>query len=254
MIERFNPKRIKEIIRLSFSIAKANFKTRNQGSFLGIFWYLLEPLLFFIILMTIRSAFNSDIEHYGLYLFLGLIMFNLFSKSTNAAVNSLIGNAKFIKSIKISYVALVLSALIQVLLGHLFEIILFILLMVYYSIPISGIIFYPIILVSFILFTLGISLFLSVVGVHIKDISNIWNVFTRVVWFGTPIFYVISSESIRGLLNPIYYFIKTAREIVIYGTIPEVKWIIGIIIFPIISIIIGYIFFNIFRKGIAEKI
>ena len=43
--------KIKSISALSFSLAKANFKIRNEGSYLGIFWYLLEPLAFFIVLL-----------------------------------------------------------------------------------------------------------------------------------------------------------------------------------------------------------
>ncbi|HNU96023.1 MAG TPA: hypothetical protein PKH95_01275 [Candidatus Magasanikbacteria bacterium] len=37
--------KINNIFNLSWQLAKANFKLRNEGSYLGIFWYLLDPLL-----------------------------------------------------------------------------------------------------------------------------------------------------------------------------------------------------------------
>ncbi len=95
--------KLKSILGLSLSLAKANFKLRNERSYLGIFWYLLSPLAFFIIILIMSEIINlKPAKDYPLYLFLGLIMFNFFLNSTISSVKSMVNNSGFLKSIKIS--------------------------------------------------------------------------------------------------------------------------------------------------------
>ena len=116
--------KIKSILGVSASLAKAGFKLRNEGSFIGIFWYLLEPLLMFMILINLQGVMNTRIEMYPIYLFLGLIMFNFFANSTSQAITMLSSKAKFIKSMRIPHESLVISGMLQTTFSHIFEIIL----------------------------------------------------------------------------------------------------------------------------------
>ena len=92
MIKTFN---------LSFQLAKANFKLRNEGSYLGVFWYLLNPLLTFILLFFIFSnSTGAGIENYALYLLLGVIIFNFFQQTTTEATQIILKQYHYlIKSI-----------------------------------------------------------------------------------------------------------------------------------------------------------
>ena len=75
--------RLKKFIELSFALAKAQFKLRNEGSYLGIFWYILNPIFIFSLLLLIFSTrVGQGIPHYPLYLLLGIIMFNFFQTAT----------------------------------------------------------------------------------------------------------------------------------------------------------------------------
>ena len=68
---------LKKTITLSVALARAHFKLRNEGIYLGIAWYLLNPLLLFAILFFVFSdRLGSSIPYYPAYLFLGIIMFN----------------------------------------------------------------------------------------------------------------------------------------------------------------------------------
>ena len=51
---------IKKIASLSFQIAKVEFKLRNEGSYLGVLWYLLNPALMFVLLLAI---FNQGLTN-----------------------------------------------------------------------------------------------------------------------------------------------------------------------------------------------
>ena len=116
---------LKSISGLSLQLAKSNFKLRNEGSFFGIFWYLLEPLSLFLIIVGLRAMLGGGgIEHYPLYLLLGLIMFNFFSGTTSRATSLIISNANFIKSMKINHESLIVSQVVEGIFSHFFEILL----------------------------------------------------------------------------------------------------------------------------------
>ncbi|MCH7640633.1 ABC transporter permease [Patescibacteria group bacterium] len=97
-------------IRLSLALAKANFKLRNEGTYLGILWYLLNPLLLFALLFLIFfDRLGQNIEQYPLYLLLGIIMFNFFQQATTEATKIIDQNRHLIKSINFPKESLIAS-------------------------------------------------------------------------------------------------------------------------------------------------
>lgn len=252
---RENQDKAMSVFGLSLSLAKANFKLRNEGSYLGIFWYILEPLIMFLILGSLQGVFNSGIESYLAYLLLGLIMFNFFSGFTMISINAIRNNSSFIKSIKVNYSSFVGASLLQAIFSHIFEVVILVMFFIYYQVPLSGLIYYPIILFFFIIFSLGVSLVLSTIGVYVNDLNNVWNVLTRILWFATPIFYTINESNPLyklQLFNPIYYFISIARDLMIYNKVPDSFTLLCAMIFSVLSLLIGLIVFRKYQNKFAE--
>ncbi len=252
--------KIKKNLSLSFQLAKTGFKQKNEGSFLGILWYLLEPLFLFIIFLKLKNITGQGVTHYSLYLFLGLIMFNFFRKTTSDSANVIEENALFIKSVKLNQKAFVVASLLKSVFSHFFEIAVFAVFLIYFNAFSSGLALYPIIFFIFCAFTLGVSFFVATLSVYISDFGNLWRIFTTLLWFATPIFYAPEMVSKAGLpvsfnyLNPLYYFITLAREIVIYGKTPEPHLLIGVLVFSLLFLIIGLFIFKKFEDGFVEMI
>ncbi|MEK7562295.1 MAG: ABC transporter permease [Patescibacteria group bacterium] len=251
-------KNIQKTLSLSFSLAVAQFKLRNEGSYLGIFWYLLEPLSFFIILLFLGGVIsNNSIDKYPLYLFLGLIMYNFFLAVTNSATSVMSSNSGFIKSIKIKPEAFVLANAFQFVFSHIFEIIIFAVFMVFYGVNLAFLLFYPVIFFFFFLFILGVSFTLATLGVYLIDLNNIWQVIGRFLFFATPIFYLIPKNTwffSLSVFNPLYHYTSISRDIIIYDTLPVFR---GMFLVSIISIIIFFAGLYIFEKNkskFAEKL
>ncbi len=254
-----NYQKIKSILGLSFSLAKANFKVRNEGSYLGVLWYLLEPLSFFIILILIRGSMSQkQVENYPIYLFLGLIMFNFFTAVTNFSTKVIQNNVGFIKSLKINKESFVISGILQYIFSHFFEFLILIIFAFFYKINIIWmLLFYPIIFFMFCLFTAGVSLVLAIIGVYINDLKNVWSVFIRLLWFITPIFYVIESKGLLhqiSMLNPLYHFINISRDIIIYHKLPQFGTVFLAIFFSTLVFSIGLFIFEKNKSKLAEKI
>jgi ABC-2 type transport system permease protein len=249
----------KKIFNLSLQLAKAGFKLRNEGSYLGILWYLLNPLLLFILILFVFSKnLGADIPNYPMYILIGIIMFNLFSQSTTDSSKLFVRDYReLVKSINFPKEALVLGSTIKFLFSHIFEFALLVFFMFFFGGYFPGILFYFFILTFFIIFIYSWSLIISSVTVYFNDLENIWAFFIRLVWLATPIFYSVekgSSLFIANLFNPFYYFITISRDILIYGTIPQTWMMLGAIFFSLLSFLIGLIIFNKLKYKFPELV
>ncbi len=251
---------LKNIARLSLSLAKAEFKLRNEGSYLGILWYLLNPLLLFGLLFLIFSdRVGQGIPNYPLYLMMGLIMFNLFQKITSEATQTIIsvGNRGIIRSINFPKESLALSIVLKFLYSHIFEIVLFGIFMILFGTNLLGLLFYLPILLLFLIFCFGSCLILSALTVYFIDLDNIWKFGSMLIWLGTPIFYAVGGQTrlfYVNLFNPVYYFITISRELVIYNEIPELWLILGAVFYALFFLLIGLLIFNRLKIKFAEMI
>jgi len=249
---------VKQVFELSFVLAKAQFKLRNEGSYLGILWYLLNPILMFTLLLLVFSdRLGNNIPLYPLYLLLGIIMFNFFRQATIESTKAINESRFIIKSINFPREALIGSIVLKTLFSHIIEILVFFVFLLFYKAPIASIIFYPLILLMFCLFIFGASLALSALTVYFLDLENVWLFASYLLWFATPIFYAIGGQErllIFNLFNPMYYFITVARDVIIYAKMPELWMVGGVLGYTFLSLMIGLIIFNILKHKFAEMI
>jgi len=248
----------KKVLNLSLTLAKAEFKLRNEGSYLGILWYLLNPFLMFLLLLGIFSnKLGQNIPAYPLYLLLGIILFNFFRQATTESTKIIYENRWLIKSINFSRQALVSALVLKTLFSHIFEVVLFAIFLVVFKVSLYGLIFYPLILFFFCLFIYGLTLILSALTVYFIDLDNIWTFAAWLLWLGTPIFYSVEHQGWLfrlNLLNPVYYFISLAREVIVYTRMPEGWMISGAIFYSLLFLIIGLFAFNKLKVKFAEMI
>lgn len=251
--------KIKRIFGLGFSLAKANFKLRNEGSYLGILWYLLNPLLLFVIILFIRGvAFSSSkIIFYPIYLLFGIVMSNFFSSIVGSSINSISSNASYITSMKIEYEPFVLSNIFQFIFSHMFEVALIAMFMIFYKISLIGLVYYFIILFFFSVFLTGVSFLFATIGTYVSDFSNVWNFASQLLFFITPTFYAIKTTDpnyYMNLFNPLFYFLDVSRQIVVYQTMPDLWMIFVAILMSFGSLLFGLFIFEKFKKRFAELI
>lgn len=250
--------KIKNILGLSYSLAKVKFKLRNEGSILGIFWYLLEPLSFFIILLVMSgSIYEKRVEQYPIYLFLGLIMFNFFIAVTGSCCRTIQENANFIKSIKIEKEVFVLVPLFQFIFSHFFELLILVVMMIFYKISLAYFLFYFVVLFFFCLFCLALGFVLATMGAFINDLENIWKILGRLLWLATPIFYYAGPNTLIkevNFFNPLYHFISIARDFIIFGKITSIKSLVITFLLSVLIFLIGLLIFRKYRNKFIEVV
>src|SRR6185436_6319442 len=75
----------RENLGLLFQATRCEFIARDKGSALGVLWLLLNPLLTtaVIYLVFARVVGIRPVEHYPLFLLLGVMQFGFFSQATS---------------------------------------------------------------------------------------------------------------------------------------------------------------------------
>ena len=244
---------------LIWDFAITDLKLRYRNSILGFFWTFLEPLLILTVLYFVfTNIFKNQIEHYQLYLFLGIIMWNMFSRGTTMSLNSLVGRSGIISQIYFPREIVAISSTITASIMFVFELIVFGIFMVALQfIPPFSIIFLPIVFIILFVITLGISLPLSVMNVYYRDVQFIWGVILQAGFFLTPIFYKLDMlpSTIKKILimNPIANLIDVAHNITLYGIEPgiDIVYTFGVIC---IIFVTGYIIFRKLERRVVEEL
>jgi len=249
---------LKSVFRLGFSIAKADFILKHEGTILGIAWYAVVPIMAFILMFGVfRERLGGDIPSYPLYLFLGIIIFNFFKTITGECVSLIKNKEGLINSVNFHQESLVLAIAIKTLFSHVFEVVILIGFLVFFEIPLVAILLYPIVLIILTIFSVGAGLILASLGAYFFDLKQIWLYVIGGLWFITPIFYVIETTDrifLLNLFNPLYFIVTMARDIMVYTRIPDLYIIFGATGYSLSAIIIGFLLFKKLKVRFSELV
>jgi lipopolysaccharide transport system permease protein len=238
---------------------------RYRGSFLGILWSLFNPVLMLFIYTFVFSvvfkarwtASGHSSSEFGLVLFAGLIVFNVFAECANRAPTLILSNVNFVKK-----VVFPLEVLPWVTLGSaLFHAVISVAvwLVAYFILfgrPPLTILLLPVIFVPLALMIMGFSWGLASLGVYLRDVSQFIGIFTTALMFLSPVFYPASAlpEEYRRLmcLNPLALAIEEARDLMFWGHLPDLRFLATYGLVASLAAWLGFAWFQKTRKGFAD--
>jgi len=236
-----------------------NIKMRFQSTHLGLIWAAVEPLIYFIVLYIVFTSIGERQENFGIYLITGVILFQIFIRGTAGGLMSIRANSGIIKSVNIrmEFFPVVATAAIGLL--ALVDIGVFLGLMpVFQFVPNWTIILFPIVLLLLLMLILGISYFLSIASVFVRDIQNIWTIFSATLLFISPIFWYL--DKVNGILlpihkiNPLGQLIELGHQLVINGQIPPLSDWLYTTLFVVVIFFSGYLVFRIYENKVMEEL
>ncbi len=199
-----------------------DFKLRYQGSVLGYLWSLLKPMLLFAILYVVFVKFlkiGSSIEHYPVYLLLGIVMWTFFTEATAQGMSAIVGRGDLIRKINFPKYIIVISGTISALINLLLNLLVVFIFMLLNGVRIRwSILLLPLSIAELYVFSLAVAFLLSAVYVKFRDISHLWEVFLQGAFYATPILYpiqtIMAQSSVAAkllMLNPVAQIIQDAR-------------------------------------------
>jgi len=246
--------------RITKKIALSDLKLRYKNSLLGIFWSLLEPLLIFAVLyLVFYYVMDLQVGHYYLFLFLGIICWDLFEKATMMGMTSITDKPSLVKKIFIPRETLLLGRCITALLMILFELVIFFILLLISGIPITPLfLLFPFILIGEFLIAVGIGFALAALNVYYRDVQYIWAVLLRALFFLSPVIYSVTIYPAEYaellMLNPLARVIEASRKTTLYNSLPTLLDIGIIYLAALLSLAIGYFIFTRLEPRFAEEI
>ena len=208
-----------------YQTTRASYLAEEKNSSLGLIWHLLNPLLMTAVLFLVfrRVQFLQEIEHYPLFILVGLIHYNFFINSTSRSAQNFLNSRSLILNTTVPLELLVLRQTSIEGITLLVEVVLVLLLGAFMGISLTALLWlYPVVFLGILALSLGASLFLCALVVFLSDLNYIWGVFCRLLFFLTPVFFSaeIAGEGLaRWLLelNPLTRLIHLAREALLYG-------------------------------------
>ena len=234
--------------------------TRYKGSRLGLAWTVINPIimisvytLIFSQVFRVRWNSTAGIENpldFGINLFCGLLIFNVFSECITRGPSLITGNPNYVKKVLFPLhtlgAMLVGSASINAVISGL---ILIGLKVIKEGALNPNIIAIPLAWFPMLLTCLGITWMLATVGVYIKDISQVTSAGVSMLMFLSPVFYPVSAlpENLKWLagINPVAITIENTRGIIMDNSFPSLT---KLIIYCVISTAWCEISYNVLAK------
>jgi len=209
------------------SITSRNLGLQYKGSVLGLFWILLEPILYMVILSIVFSQIlRIEIERYPLFLLAGLLPWNFFSQALSNGTTSIVDDANLVRSSVFRRELLPIASVLTSFVNLVFALVLFAIVLVALELPLSGsVVFLPVVLALHILFATGLALLLSCAHAFFRDINNFVKVGVMLWFYLTPVLYPMSMVPERYAtwhwLNPMVSFVDGYRSILLEAQAPK---------------------------------
>lgn len=252
--------------QLIVQMVKREVIGRYRGSFFGLAWSFFNPILMltiytfvFSVVFKAKWGVNSDEgkAQFALTLFVGLIVFNLFSESINRAPNLIVSNVNYVKKVVFPLDILPVISIGSSLFHTVISLFVLLVAIVIFNGYLNwATIFIPLIFIPLIFFILGLAWILASLGVYLRDIGQTIGLLTSALMFLSPVFYSIELLPPRFQfwmrLNPLSFIIKEARAVLIEGVMPS-WYLLGIYTLgATIFMWCGFAWFQKTRKGFSD--
>lgn len=214
--------------KLLMNLAKNDFKTKYAGSYLGIIWAFVQPIITVLLYWFVfEKALNAGSQFtkegievpYVLWLVAGLVPWFFYQDALNAGTNALIEYNYLVKKVVFNISILPVVKVISALFVHLFFCAFMVFLFMAYgympTIYTLQIIYYSF---CMIVLVLGMVYFTSAIVIFFRDLTPLIGIFLQIGIWMTPIMWNIDvmnfAEPLKMILkaNPMYYIVAGYRD------------------------------------------
>ncbi|OGS06295.1 MAG: hypothetical protein A2270_07655 [Elusimicrobia bacterium RIFOXYA12_FULL_51_18] len=213
-------------------LAVAEWRLRQQSTFWGFLWTLLNPALLFVVLYGLFIKWLGKFQpDYAVFLLIGIIQWNYFASATSYGLGAMIRKSHILKNYPLRPELPVFAAVLSAAVSHLLELAALSVFLMFYTktISLAWLALFPLEL-SFLALICGLALGLSRFMVFYADTERIWGILLTAGFFLTPVFYplniVAGGKHAILVLNPVARIISAARLIMTgNGPVPAADWL-----------------------------
>jgi ABC-2 type transport system permease protein len=174
-------------------LTRTELKVKYKNSILGYLWSMLNPALVLAIYYFVFKIINgrNGQPNFAIWLFAGLLVWNLFNGASMGATNVVVGKAGIVKKVAFPRELLALSMVGVAMVMFAIQVVVLVLALLVFGIAPDWtyVALLPLALVALIAFTGAVSIFLSAVNVYLRDTQHLTEVLLMAWFWGTPIVY-----------------------------------------------------------------
>lgn len=246
-------------------LLKANVKKeirgKYKGSFLGVLWSFVNPLLQVLVFVIVFPyIMRIKMENYVIFLICGIIPWTWFITSITQATSCISINANLIKKVYFPRSILPISVVTSGMINFIISCIIIIIAVIVSGLGLSWhLIFLPIIIIIQYVVCLALAFLLSAINVFIKDIEYLVAFALNMMFYATPILYSIDLFNNGWMvwlfrLNPMAHLINAYRDIFYVHHIPNLVNLAVVFAISLVLLFICYKIFDKLQKQFAEEI
>jgi len=205
-------------------LAMGNFKARNASTALGLFWWVLNPVLLSLVYWFVFGLIfpgSRDI----IYLMSGMFVFHFTAQSLTGGANAILQNSKLLTNLKFPRLILPMANLLEAMVGFMVSLGVLLVLQIVLRgfIPGLSVLLLLLAVPLHMLFNLGLASIAARLAVPFRDINNFIPYLNRIWLYLSPIIWPLSfleSENAASFarfadLNPMFSFISVYRSALI---------------------------------------
>lgn len=252
-------------------LARRSFSSRHAGALLGWLWtplgtavqFLLYTVVFSVILQIKVELTGTDIARrlpvaFGVFLITGLVPYLALNDVIMRSARVIRANAALVQRVRLPIEVMVVSDILGTLMHHATAVVLMIVYCVWAGhLAVAGIGWIAVGIAFLLVLSIGVGLFVSVLGVALPDISEVLGLLLQFVLYGAPIIYpldYVKQEWLSALVqaNPITPLVGVFRAGLLGVAPPSVLSIVYLIILAAASFVVGAAAIDRYRATIPD--
>jgi len=245
------------------TLAERDLRVRYKQALLGFAWVLITPVLLMVVFTFVFTKF-TQIETggvpYPLFVYVALIPWTFFSNSLNSGGMGLVSNMAIVNRVycprEVFPVAAMIVAAVDAAVSGLVLAVLFV---VEGYAPKVEALYFPVLLLVLIAFTLGVTLAISSALVYLRDLRHALPLLVQLMLFATPVAYGMNVLAktreqvlVYSALNPLAPVIDGFRRTILYGTAPDWQALGVGAMSSVLFLCFGFWLFKRLETGIAD--
>jgi|SRR5690625_3361428 len=247
---------LQELLRrkdLLLYLVKSGLKAEHRNSYLGYFWWLLDPLLnvlvyYFLVVIILQREGEGN---YALFLVIGLVVWRWMSSSITSSAKSVLRYSSIIRQVYLPKSIFPLAFSLTQMFNFIFGLgVIAIFLIFHQEIPSMHIVYLPFLMIVTFIFLLAVGSVLGYFTIFIRDIDNLLSHIMRLFFYASPIIWeggrLPPEYGFLVAINPIAIIVTSFRDILMYHQNPD---FISLLIILVISMIIIIFMINYYRKN-----
>lgn len=247
-----------------------DLQARYKNTWGGLLWLVIQPIIMLSIYTLVfqhilgvkwgtqnANSENASGVDFALNLYLGLVVFNIFSEALQAAPTVLRAHSNLIKKVRFPISILPSIPLGLALCDATLGLAIWLLVYVFtLGLPPLTTLYLPLVLLPLILFVMGLCWLIASLSAYMRDINQIVRFVVTSLLFLSPIFFPLQSMplDLQGILsfNPLAIEIEMLRDIMVGGVAPDWGYYFGFLGLSLLVYCAGYYWFELTSDGFVD--